>query len=139
MDPLIADREKMEQICGRSLPADLFTFRPWGHRLVVARVAPVGRIPVTRDDGTHVELVIPDQARRIPAVGWVVSVGPQVGEPRADFMGVCPYAGNELLGRKVLFGMYAGSEILVGDEFENQYESLYTLLSDGDVWGTLED
>lgn len=135
--PIIGDQADMEKVVGRPLPKGLFDLAPWGHRLVVVREAPKGFRRITRDDGTEVQLEIPNPD--IPTTGWVVSVGDRVGLGRPDFAGHCPFDRRQLIGKKVLFGQWVGSPLQFDERGENEYESLYTILLDGDVWGTVGD
>lgn len=128
-EPLRAPREMIERLAGRTLPDEVFKLRPWGRRILVVRQEGPEEIG---------GIWLPDQAKEPLSVGWVVAVGPLVGTPHPEYGG---WIGDpvDLLGRKVLFGKYAGQALLVGDRRETNYESLYTVLSDVDVWGDLDE
>ena len=126
--PLIANQAKLEKIVGRSLPAEVFNFAPWGHRLVVVRAEPIKEIR-----GIH----LPNE--QVLAQGWVLSVGQDVGLPSPGAVGICPIPRERLLGCNVLFGAYAGLPLKTGDPLESEFESQFTVMCDLDVWGTIGD
>jgi co-chaperonin GroES (HSP10) len=128
----VANKPKLENIIGRPLAADLFEFQPWGRRLVVVREVAPDKIGLIH---------LPDQVKQPPAVGWVASVGPEVGAwDRGTLpVGGCPLNAKTLLGCKVVFGNYAGEVIKTGDPKETLFESEYVLLNDGAIWGTIGD
>lgn len=126
--PVIADQKRFERHIGRKLPADLFKFAPWGHKMVVVREVPVRRIG---------NIHVPEVAVEKLAEGWVLSAGPDVG-----FGGVCPYPRERLIGCNVVFGKYAGDDISVTTAdplVDKEEESLYTIIRDSDIWGTVGD
>jgi hypothetical protein len=126
---LVADPAALEAAVGRALPADLYTFRPWGRRLLVVREEAPDAIK---------GIWIPDNIKEPPAVGWVAACGPLVGTPPP---GMEAHFGGwmrdpvDLLCKKVVFGKYAGQALLLGDRRETSFESDYVVLDDLDVWG----
>jgi co-chaperonin GroES (HSP10) len=127
--PVIANKSRLEAYIGRLLPGDLFKFAPWGNRCIVVR-----EVPVRKVGSIHV----PEVAVEKLAEGWVLSVGPDVGGPGS----LCPYPGERLVGCKVVFGKYAGDNIGVTTKdplVDQEEEGLYTLIRDGDIWGTVGD
>ena len=127
--PLVADQAKLQALLGRELPDALFTFRPWGHRVVITRDEPLRKI-----GGIHV----PETALTPPARGTVVSVGPLVGTGHASFTGYCPYLPQRLLGAKVLFGAYAGQSLRI-DPRDDDYLTYTVILTENEIWGLVGD
>jgi chaperonin GroES len=112
---------------GRAVPDEVTYFEPMGRRVLVMCEDPIKK--------TKAGIFIPDEAQSRPAVGWVIAVGPTVGayDPALPNSYIGPTEG--LLGRKVLFGQYAGQAIQLGVGTANPYESDYVLLTDSDLWG----
>jgi co-chaperonin GroES (HSP10) len=128
--PLIANQKKFESLVGRKLPAEIFSFAPWGHRLVVLRETP---------HETMGSLYIPKIAQEQLAEGWVLSVGGWVGKDHASFLGVCPYPRERLIGCKVIFGKYQGDNINVDTNDPDKQKQVegFVILLDNDIWGTV--
>ena len=88
-----------------SLQPELWTYLPWGHKIVVLRIPP----------DTHYGgmIVIPDAHRQQNASGWVLSVGVDICIPMdARYPSVCPHPHPlNLVGCKVNFGAFVGSPI----------------------------
>ncbi len=129
---VVGNPEKLEQIVGRPIPREIFEFIPWGRRLVVLREEALRMT----GGGLH----IPDTAQQPLAQGWVISCGHLVGDAAtpAGPCGGAPLLGTELIGRKVLFGKYAGTTLQTGDPLENEWEGQFVLLTDGDLWGEVQ-
>ena len=106
-----------------------FEFAPWGDRIVIVR----DKAPTKKGS-----IFLADDAQELPTTGWVMSCGPGVDDYA---LGVrrSPFVGARLLGCKVLFGMYAGQVLNVGDTgmAEDGFRSRYTVLDIGSVWGTV--
>ena len=126
-----ADREVLESVVGHPIPADIWTFVPWGHRLVVVREDPAE----TSAGG----IIIPSVAKRPYTRGWVISAGHQVGEPSVHYPNACPLHGSDLIGRKVMFGNFAGTVLAPDTEFgpRGTHEGMYVVLYDADLFGEL--
>lgn len=125
-----AAREVLEKVVGHPIPDDVWEFVPWGHRLVVVREEPAEM---------RGSIIIPDVARKPYTRGWVISAGHQVGTPSAHFPHACPLAGNDLVGRKVMFGAFAGTVLQPDVEFgvRGSHEGKYVILTDADLFGEL--
>lgn len=142
--PLVANRLKLEAICGFSLHPDVFEVQPFGNRLVVVReevkafsatcskcrkrnltVSPSRACAYCGEPGL-VSLELPTQARDLPSVGWVIAVGPEATVPNPPrSLGILPHA---LLGSKVLFATYGGHTLGVDEPGETMYEGRYLLI-----------
>jgi co-chaperonin GroES (HSP10) len=133
--PLIATKDFMDKVTGRNLPAKVFSFRPWGRRMLVVREESPDKMG---------SVWIPETAKEPLATGWVLSVGPMVGtrpqggHPDENFGGWMGPRGH-LIGMKVIFGMYAGQAFKVGDVRETSYETDYVVLNDLDIWGDVDE
>jgi co-chaperonin GroES (HSP10) len=126
-----ANREVLEAIVGHPIPPDVWEFVPWGHRLVVVREEAA--------DVSAGGIIIPSMAKRPYTRGWVISAGHQVGLPSAHYPNACPLAGSDLVGRKVMFGNFAGTVLAPDTEFgpRGTHEGRYVILSDADLFGEL--
>jgi co-chaperonin GroES (HSP10) len=125
-----ADREILEEVVGHPIPPDVWEFIPWGHRLVVVR-----------EEAAEVRghIIIPDIAKRPYTRGWVISAGHQVGFPSHHFVHGCPVRPADLVGRKVMFGAFAGTVLEPDVEFgaRGTHEGKYVILNDADLFGEL--
>ena len=79
-----------------------------------------------------VSLEIPQQARDIPACGWVVSCGQEVTLPQPPRS--IPLDTLSLLGCKVLFAAYGGYTLGIGDVGETLYEGRYLLIESTSIY-----
>ena len=131
--PCVADQAWLEDIIGRSLPEELFDFYPFGRRIVVVRA----ETQKAHEVGDGKVLHIPDQAQQPPTYGWVLSAGQDVGSPSSTERGGAPVMSHRLVGCKVLFGVYSGQPLLLGEKDETLFESAYTLMHDTDIWGLI--
>lgn len=125
---MILDPEDCAKLIPRPVPEAVLRYEPLGRRLVVLCEEPIKR--------TKAGIYVPDQAQERPAVGWVVSVGPNVGraEPGLSHVWVGPR--EFLLGQRVLFGQYAGSTLFLEQiRPTNTFESSLLTLTDSDIWG----
>ena len=95
----------------------MFTLIPLGNKVVVRRDE--------NKKQTESGIIIPERvlAKEIPRKGTVISVGPEVGLPKALFPNQQPMGPlmttkpNRLKeGDRVLFNAFAGSDVEVGDE-----------------------
>ena len=130
--PLRADPTRFERLFGEAIHPAIASFVPFGRRLVVMREEPLRMYAGV--------IHIPENAVEIPARGWVIAVGNSVGspwDPGAPVLGIVPLSPVQLLGCKVLFGMYAGQALLTGDTGEDAYTSRYMILDEGSVWGVV--
>lgn len=123
--PVIGNQAKLEALLGRPLPAELFEFQPWGHRIVVSRDEPLKRIG---------SIHVPDTAQLPPARGTVISCGPSVGLGRHDYVGHCPVTPERLIGARVLFGAYAGQSLKI-DPRDDEYLTYTVILTENEIWG----
>lgn len=128
-----ANREVLEAIVGHPIPPDVWEFVPWGHRLVVVR-----------EDAADVSpggIIIPSTAKPQYTRGWVVSAGHQVGWESPHFPNTCPLPPWALVGRKVMFGNFAGTALQPDTEFgpRGTHTGKYVILSDADLFGELID
>lgn len=131
-EPLRVDRDLFKAYTGQEIHPQVLEFMPFGRRLVVMREEPLRMY-----EGV---IHIPDQAQDLPASGWVISTGNSVGDPWAPGsppLGNIPLRAVQLLGCKVLFGMYAGQALLTGDKGEDAYRSRYLIIDEGSLWGTM--
>jgi len=134
--PIIANKEWLERIIGRLLPTDpdLWSFFPLGRRIVV--------VCEEAQEATTGGIIIPDQARERPAVGWVLSAGPDVGVVYTENdPGYWPFSNVDLLGTKVVFGKYAGYPLEIGDIAENSedpFKAEFVVITDKEIWGYLD-
>lgn len=149
--PLVANRAKLEAHVGFSIHPEVFDVRPFGNRLVVAReqvkaysgschscgkrnlTVNADRICAYCGAAGLVSLEIPQQARDIPACGWVVAAGQEATLPQPPRS--IPLDTLTLLGCKVLFATYGGYTLNVGDPGETLYEGRYLLIESTSVYG----
>jgi co-chaperonin GroES (HSP10) len=152
---VIAEPELMEGLCGKQLHPDIYDIKPFGNRMVLVREKPksfsatcqaCGKRNLTSDqDGKCaycgqsglIALEIPTQARDLPSIGWVVSVGPEVH--LANFPRTVPLSQDQLVGCKVLFAPYGGHTLNVGDVGETLYEGSYLLIEATQVLALVGD
>lgn len=129
--PVIAQQDWIEKLVGESLPEELFTTVPWGHRLIVVRDRPI--------ETTKGGIIVPTTAQREMDTGWVVSIGDRVGDDdafAATYPGVSPFVPpEELVGMRVTFGKYAGAALFQRKDTVGgtSYESRFVILTDGDI------
>ena len=147
----MADPTKLEAVCGFPIHPEVFTVKPFGNRLVVVReevkafsatchacgkrnltVSPSRECAYCGKPGL-VSLEIPSQARDLPSVGWVVSVGPEACLPNPPR--TIPMDGLDLLGCRVLFATYGGNTLGIGEPGETLYEGRYLLIEATQVFG----
>ena len=91
-----ATQAEAEQVVGRKLPSDLFSFdQLWGRRILVVR---------EQEDTKSGLIVIPETAQIVKTTGWVIAAGPDVGIPdqALALQGWSPFIPAELLLKKVL-------------------------------------
>lgn len=125
-----ANRPEIEAACGHEIPDDIWEFVPFGRRVIVVRETPA--------DLYAGVIVIPKTAQSQMTQGWVIAAGQLVGMPRADGQHVSPLAARLLVGRKVLFGAYAGIPFRVDTDPETRaQQGSYMILNDGDLQGEL--
>lgn len=99
---------------------------PPNHRMLVVRERELDRSA----GGLH----IPDSAREKMCAGWVLSAGPLVGaELGSRPPGPIHYGPEEVIGKKVVFGLHALSSLLLSDR-DQVYNSAFGFLTDADVW-----
>ena len=148
--PLVANQAKLEAHIGMPLHPEVFDVRPFGNRLVVVREAVKAFSATCQSCGKRnltvapsrlcaycgaqglVALEIPQQARDIPASGWVVSAGQEATLPQPPRS--IPLDTATLLGCKVLFATYGGYTLHVGDVGETLYEGRYVLIESTAVY-----
>lgn len=146
-----ADPAKLEAICKQPLHPEIFDVKPFGNRLVMVREAPkafsgtcqsCGRRNLTADPGGKcaycgkpglVSLELPQQARDLPSVGWVVSAGPEAAVP--NWPRSLPLQQEQLVGCKLLFAPYGGHTLTVGEVGETMYSGRYLLIEATQVLG----
>ena len=128
-----ADRAAIEAACGHPIPDEVWSFVPWGRRVVVVRERP--------EQLYRGKIIIPATAQVDLTQGWVVSAGHMVGtDPMPGAPGASPIPPRLLVGRKVLFGKFAGTNFnaeadsSMGDGHER---AGYVILRDEDLYGEL--
>lgn len=104
------------------VPPSVWRFHPWGSRVVLMRTPQVTR---------QGSIVIPDSAQRQNAVGWVLTVGPEVCiDTHPTVPSVCPYRGGKipgefdpllLVGEMVMFQWHAVQELTINIAEERFY------------------
>ena len=125
------DRAALEAACGHPIPDDVWRFVPWGRRVVVVREEPAKLYKGL--------IEIPTTVQTMMTQGWVVSAGHLVGtDPQPGAPGASPIPPEAIVGRKVLFGKYAGTPISPDDDpSSNVQTSSYVILRDEDLYGEL--
>lgn len=123
-------RASLAVLLGRDLPEEVWAQQLTGHRLLVVpepvseRVAG-GLLWKPRSVQKRQELEM--------GAGWVLSVGPCVGQPGAPHpVGVLCTAPTDLLGAHVLFKQYSGTNLRISDE-DTEFEGNLLILTDRDV------
>lgn len=112
----------------------VYSFWPWGHRVVVRREDP--------EDQTAGGIVVPDTAKdKRLAVGWVISVGQDICiEDLGRYASVCPMTSPlELVGCRVLFNRYTGHDLMFDSYSRRHWTGEYLVLPIGDVWGVVNN
>ena len=94
-------------------------FRPLHDRVVVRRIEP--------EEKTKGGIIIPDTAKEKPQQGEIVAVGPGA---RDDNGKLTPL--DVKVGDRVLFGKWAGTEVLIDGED-------LLIMKESDIMGVLED
>ena len=120
----IALQASAETVCGRKLPTELFNLGElWWRRIIVIREPP---------EVKHGSIILVRPEKHPKSTGWVIAVGPDVGQPTFDSnRGASPYLPEELILRRVLFGRYAGMPIPVQVESgEPDFDELKDFASD---------
>jgi co-chaperonin GroES (HSP10) len=122
---------ELEKRIGRSLPPELWTRHLTGHRILV--------VPEPVSERTRGLLYKPRSAiereQLEMGAGWVVAVGPLVGQEGAPHpVGVLCSHPTSLLGRHVLFRQYSGVNLKTSQE-DTEFGGPYALivLTDRDV------
>ena len=151
--PLIANQAKLEAHIGFDLHPEVFDIRPFGNRMVVVREQVRAfsatchncgkrNLTVTQERACAycgasglVGLEIPQQARDLPAIGWVVSAGQEATLPQPPRS--IPLDTLTLLGCKVLFATYGGYALSIGESGETLYEGRYILIESTSVYGMI--
>ncbi len=97
------------------------------------------RLLVVRDEAESSVggIVIPETVRlkNPPGSGWVVSVGPAVGiagTSQYPFGLDCDHP-TDLLCKRIIFGMYSGSEFLTGIR-EGGFTTRFWIITARDIW-----
>jgi hypothetical protein len=108
---------------------EVWTFTPWGHRLVFLRKPP--------DEKTSGGIVIPESAKGKMTTGWIISVGAEICKPDLGrYPSVCPYEHpHDLVGMSALIGFYGGVPLRFDAALGREYESDYVIITIGDVLG----
>ena len=151
--PLVSNQAKLEAHIGFQLHPEVFDIRPFGNRMVVVREQvrafsatchKCGKrnLTVTQERTCAycgspglVGLEIPQQARDLPAIGWVVSAGQEVTMPQPPR--TIPLDTLSLLGCKVIFATYGGYTLGIGEPGETMYEGRYLLIESTSVYGVI--
>jgi co-chaperonin GroES (HSP10) len=132
-DEWIAEcRERAYKRIPHPIRDEVWSFRPWGHRCVMLRRPP--------DEKSPGGIVIPARAQELMAVGWIVSIGPEVHlRDVSRYASVVPY-GNplDLVGEEILIGRFAGQQLPLSTT-EQLYAGSYVVITAGDIWGVLRD
>lgn len=103
-----ASKEEAEAVVGRKLPADLFGYdQIWGRRILVVR---------EQEETRYGSIWIPAQSQTSKTTGWVISAGPEIGVPEPGTAGWSPFSPKELLLKRVLFGLWAGTDMPVSED-----------------------
>ena len=136
------------------IPESVWRFMPWGHRLVARRTPMVDKIG---------RVIVPDSAKKENCVGWVLTVGTELGVADAKLPDVMPYWDYPLpedlykhskiapgalqslliVGQPVVFGQWTGKALRMSayDDTHRQLDggSPLMILSVGDIWGPYLD
>ena len=131
-DWIAACRERATKRIPIAVREAVWDYRPWGHRCVMLRQPPDERSPGG--------IIIPEKARDLMAVGWIVSVGPEVHlRDVSRYASVVPYSNPlDLVGEKVIIGRFAGMQLFFGAA-EQLYAGEYAVITAGDIWGALSE
>lgn len=109
---------------------EALAFTPSGRRVLVVRERPVEKIG---------SIHVPDSRQVALGVGFVVSVAEGVGTASpAEFPGGWIGQGEDLVGQRIAFGIYAGtSGTLSLFTPSGRAVTDYIVMTDRDVWGVL--
>lgn len=114
----------------RSFDQRVFQMTPTGSRLMVVREKAPGEFG---DTG----IVIPEsvQLKNPVGAGYVVSVGDMVGQGTAPHPhGVRCDSPRDLLYKRIVFGMYSGSEFITQAYRDGGFETVFWVLTERDIW-----
>lgn len=126
-DSFSVEQAPFEEVSGLKLNPKILEVRAQGHRLVVLVNPPPEEYGLIR---------LPDKWRNEEkgGSGWVISVGPLVGN------GNTPHPSGPLLShpaallyKQIIFGAYIGKIIRV-EFFNTESKSPYVMMTDRDVW-----
>ena len=116
----------IEASCGRKINRRAFDVQPSGNRLLVV----LDKVPER-----YGLLHIPENAdsRSGGGAGWVIAVGPTVGQ-QVPYPGGPPIQKPEdLLGCHVIFGGYIGKPLKFSF-FDRQQDAVCIMMADRDIW-----
>ena len=135
MDVLVAAVEGVfAWDCDGVIMDDALAFVPF------LRVEPFVVVRQDPEEVTEGGIIVPDSAQRSSSVGWVLMAGADVGCPVADpkLLTVPVTDPLDLVGQKVLWGSYMGSNIKT-TPYQEEYEGKYLMMTEWDLWGAVYD
>lgn len=134
--PIGACHEDLQKMLEGKLDPEVIAALP-----EASRIAPIGHWMVVVRERTPEKIGsihVPTTAREHLACGWVIAVGPDVGREASKWPGGWWGSPQDLLGRKVLFAMYAGSGIML-TERDRAAECDFVIMTDSDIKATIEE
>jgi hypothetical protein len=114
--------EAVEQAAGLTIPEALLRGSPTGDKLAV-----LVEMPPERSEGGRIIKPQEVLAREMGGSGWIVALGPEAGHDLLAAAGV--ESRDQLLGRKVVWGKYAGDALVVTDR-DDEFKSRFRIIRD---------